>query len=314
MQLSREDKKQLIDRFPSLELSYDIVLHKKVYADIYAVIPSGKKSFVWFTYWQDKNVCFVLFLNDKNNIYDIKSYPVCFDSKLSLNTVIYGTLFSNNSMTHFSCEKLFYYKGVRVINNTFIQSLSIFKDMFDIDVKQVAYTTEFLILGLPIMKAKYEHALACINGLSYSVYGIACYSINNGINNNNNNNNNVIIKINKPHVSEAVFQVKPLLGADIYELYCSNNIKYGIAFIPSYKCSVMMNSLFRNIKENINLDLLEESDDEEEYENINEDKFVDLTKTYNMKCVYNRKFKKWQPVEVTTNSACNWDFKGMQPL
>ena len=31
---------------------------------------------------------------------------------------------------------------------------------------------------------------------------------------------------------------------------------------------LMMNSLFRTIKENNNLDLLEESDDEEEFENI----------------------------------------------
>ena len=41
-----------------------------------------------------------------------------------------------------------------------------------------------------------------------------------------------------------------------------------------------MNSLFRIIKENKNLDALEESDDEDEFENINEDKFVFLNKKY----------------------------------
>lgn len=292
MILSREEKKQLIDRFPPLELSYENILHKKVYADIYVVIPSGKKSFVWFTYWQDKNVCFLLLLNDKNNICDVKHYPVCFDTKLSLNTVMYGTLFSNNALTHFSCEQLFYYKGINTNKNTIMQNLNILKDMFDSDIKQVAYTNDFLILGMPIMKTKFEHALACINGLSYNIHGIAFYNIN-------NNSTLGIYKINKSSTQEAVFEVKALLDADIYELYCLNNIKHGIAFIPSYKCSVMMNSLFRNIKENMNLDLLEESDDEEEYENNNSDKFVDLTKSYNMRCVYNRKFKKWQPVEVT---------------
>ena len=35
-----------------------------------------------------------------------------------------------------------------------------------------------------------------------------------------------------------------------------------------------MNSIFRNIKENRNLDLLEESDDEDEFENINLDKYL----------------------------------------
>ena len=60
----------------------------------------------------------------------------------------------------------------------------------------------------------------------------------------------------------------------------------------------MMNSLFRNIKENTNLDLLEESDDEEEFENANADKFVDLEKTLLMECIYLKKFQKWQPVKV----------------
>ena len=43
----------------------------------------------------------------------------------------------------------------------------------------------------------------------------------------------------------------------------------------------MMNSLFRTIKENDNLDLLEESDDDEEFENIQIDKFVNLEKNEN---------------------------------
>ena len=41
----------------------------------------------------------------------------------------------------------------------------------------------------------------------------------------------------------------------------------------------MMNTLFRDIKENRNLDV-EESDDEEEFENISLDKFVNLDKKY----------------------------------
>ena len=69
-----------------------------------------------------------------------------------------------------------------------------------------------------------------------------------------------------------------------------------IASIPDYKTSVMMNSLFRNIKENKSLDALEESDEEDEFENVNLDKFVDLSKKIKMKCVYNYKFKKWTPV------------------
>ena len=61
----------------------------------------------------------------------------------------------------------------------------------------------------------------------------------------------------------------------------------------------MMNKLFRNIKENNDLDALEESDDENEFENPNIDKFVDLTKSYKMLCNFNTKFKKWVPIKIT---------------
>ena len=59
-----------------------------------------------------------------------------------------------------------------------------------------------------------------------------------------------------------------------------------------------MNKLFRNIKENDNLDKLEESDDENEFENNSSDKFVYLNKNYNMVCSFCSKFKKWIPIKV----------------
>ena len=60
----------------------------------------------------------------------------------------------------------------------------------------------------------------------------------------------------------------------------------------------MMNKLFRKIKENDDLDKLEESDDEEEFENSNLDKFVYLDNSFKMLCNYNNKFKKWTPIKL----------------
>jgi len=347
------DKKQLLARFPPLELSYENVLHKKVSADLYMLIPVGQKAFVLFTYWQDKNVCLVLLLNAQNNICDIKLFSACFDAKLVLGTVIYGTIFSHNNLTHFTCEDLFYYKGTNVDKGTnitkganiskganitkgtnrFLHKLAILSQMFQTDIKQIAYTSEFLILGLPIMKKNYEHALACINGLPYKIHGINFISCNSTLDNYVLG----IYKFHTPNLPEAIFTVKPLLSEDIYELYCqaynigpsnigpsnigpsnidpSNIVPYNsIAFIPSYKCSIMMNSLFRHIKENANLDLLEESDTEDEYENTNISKFVDLEKSYKMRCVYMRKFRKWQPIEVVDEKTPVNSYKEIQAL
>jgi hypothetical protein len=106
--------------------------------------------------------------------------------------------------------------------------------------------------------------------------------------------------------NQKIFKIKPDLQNDIYHLYCLNKneeIYYKIAYIPDYKTSVMMNKLFRNIKENENLDLLEESDDEDEFENSREDGFVDLNKSLNMICGFNYKFKKWAPISLANNST-----------
>ena len=139
--------------------------------------------------------------------------------------------------------------------------------------------------------------------------------------NDNNIKIEVIEKVEKQEIRKVLtpqaqsstntrlFYIKPDLQNDIYYLYDtkaftlsslegSSIISKNIAHIPDYKTSVLMNKLFRNIKENRNLDALEESDDEEEFENIQIDKFVDLNKIYKMRCNFNYKFQAWVPVQV----------------
>ena len=111
------------------------------------------------------------------------------------------------------------------------------------------------------------------------------------------------------NTNTRLFYIKPDLQNDIYYLYDTKSytldsltkssiISKNIAHIPDYKTSVLMNKLFRNIKENKNLDALEESDDEEEFENIQIDKFVDLNKVLKMRCNFNYKFQAWVPIQV----------------
>jgi len=107
--------------------------------------------------------------------------------------------------------------------------------------------------------------------------------------------------------SEIVFLIRPDIQDDIYDLYCLNEElqeeKHGIAHIPDYSTSVLMNKLFRVIKENDNLDALEESDDENEFENENIGKFVHLNKSYKMVCQFNHKFKKWCPIKLSEDKS-----------
>ena len=52
-----------------------------------------------------------------------------------------------------------------------------------------------------------------------------------------------------------------------------------------------MNKLFRKIKENDNLDYIEESDDEDDFQNIEPDNYVNLQQSLQMECVFHNKFK-----------------------
>lgn len=104
---------------------------------------------------------------------------------------------------------------------------------------------------------------------------------------------------------QATFIVRPNIQNDIYELFVRSSssrtceyIFHNLAHIPSYKTSVMMNRLFRNIAENRCLDALEESEDEAEFENTEPDKYVSLHKEYIMVCRFNKRFCRWVPLDV----------------
>jgi hypothetical protein len=114
-------------------------------------------------------------------------------------------------------------------------------------------------------------------------------------------NNNKINERNIKQLSNAVFKITPDIQSDIYNLFVYKDGKeefYDFAFISDYETSVLMNKLFRNIKENNNLDALEESDDEDDFENNKIDKYVYLDRSAIMNCKFNYKFKKWMPISL----------------
>lgn len=105
----------------------------------------------------------------------------------------------------------------------------------------------------------------------------------------------------------TVFQVTADIQFDIYHLFTFGKNKlpvyYNVAYVPNYKSSCFLNSVFRNIRENKNLDYIEESDDEEDFQNMDEDKYVDINKVVLMECAFHPRFKRWIPMKVVDNSS-----------
>jgi hypothetical protein len=316
--LSNTNITELLKNFPNVELCYETNIHNKVCGvDIIFAIPEGKKSFIWFTKYNKENICLLLEIGNLKQIINFSVCKTTFEDTLSYGTIFYGTFFKINNNSYFTIEDVLYYKGESLQKITFLNKLNILKNMFK--QKLIQKDNNSIIFGLPlfVIGDYFNKLLDNIQKLPYKISKIhfrylykkqqTIFSIHYfkpGLKYQNTN-----IRPNHKNIkNNAIFKITPDIQNDIYYLHTYNyktnkNESYDIAYIPDYTTSVLMNSLFRNIKENNNLDALEESDDEEEFENNKLDKFVYLDKSFNMNCVYNSKFKKWVPVSIALNNA-----------
>jgi hypothetical protein len=314
---SFDDFKTISNRFPlnyvnNVNSNFNITNLSNT-LDYYILYPKGRRGYLWFTYYKKEMLCLLIFINSKkfddisNEFY---KYEINYDNTLCYNNVLLiGTYFykynNNKSVQHYyvidSVLNYNYYNAIITANNNncFNSKLNLCKKVVQ------AITNSTFNINLGIILDNYDSIFKIIYKLNYDIYCVACYS-------NNKYLGNFILNIqlsktiNKNETNYGYnFKVTASITPDIYNLYILENNKeifYEYALIDSYKTSVFMNDLFRKIKENKNLDLLEESDDEEEFENIDLEKYVDLGKTYIIECFYNRKFKKWVPKNLAKNN------------
>jgi hypothetical protein len=333
--LSQVEKENILQEFPDIKLSYETITHKKVYNyNLLLAIPDGNKCFAWFTSYKDQMSCFILELDSKNKkqIKKIKIINSCFSQSLCYGTIFYGTFFYHMNSPFFSIEDIFTYKGRNVSNLDINDKINKICHILKNDIKQIAYNNYFVVFGLPIIAKSNQNLESSLQLIKYKISAIKYYNSNKSnscyllpfeeyINDLGDINiDRKIETIMEKKVEEKkdierktekitdrkyekqpygkIFICKPDIQNDIYHLYTSDNEYVGLAAIPDYKTSIMMNKLFRIIKENKDLDALEESDDEEEFENSNVDKFVYLDRSYKMICNFNNKFKKWVPNKI----------------
>ena len=288
--LSNKDKEVILNDFPNVKLSYENITHNKVYnSDIILAIPEGRKSFAWFTTHNDKNVCLIMELAENKQISNIKIVNACFNSELAYGTIFYGTTFFHSYNKFFAIEDVFYYKGDDVSRYNWGRKFELFNTILGKDLKQISLNNSFMVFGLPLLSNNLDDFLQKVEQIKYRISTVQ-FRLFERCNNflfmsftkfmeqkllkprlNNNNNNippNKKVELNKKPYDkkcydkkEVIFKIKPDIQNDIYQLYCLNEdnkeIYYDTAFIPDFNTSVMMNKLFRKIKENDRLDALE---------------------------------------------------------
>lgn len=306
-----------MQRFPKFELSYETVSHKKDHYDSCLAIPVGKKAFAWFTYEGENDVCYLADLNRDKKITTLKKVEnIIVPVDLAIGTVLYGTIVAEeeDKTPFFVVEDIYYYQGYPVKHACFLERMDMIRIVLDsVNPSSIHFVMPVIwsihsaepTAGYPVHHHQYR-----------STYKIMPYL-------------NVFInkKITAPVIEEkkkstfvyetirfrkdfnkpqyrypATFQVTADIQYDIYHLYAfgRNNLPvyYDVAYIPNCKTSVFMNQLFRNIRENTNLDYIEESDDEDDFQNIDADKYVDVNKVLLIECSFHTKFRRWVPIRV----------------
>jgi len=147
--LTHVDKENILKEFPNIKLSYETLVHKKVYNSDYIIaIPEGKKCFAWFTDLNNKNVCLIMELTNNKQISDIKITNACFSNELSYGTILYGTVTYNSHNKFFFIEDIFSYKGNNIDRENWGEKLTKINTMFKKDLSQVSYNNNFIVFGL----------------------------------------------------------------------------------------------------------------------------------------------------------------------
>lgn len=313
-----------MESIPEFELSYEIISHKTV-PDTYNLclaIPYGKKKLIWITFNTSQNVIYTFDINKDKKLSNCVEQEYNFgqhDTKsLALGTLLYATAVINDDTTFYVIEDIFYFKGISTKKMKLIEKMVLLERVLaslsgvyklpymwinnnNVDIPDIPYKTAYIQYRTthdikpfinytkktdfdtkptdPIMKPTATKPVPQFR-----------------------------IDTNKPQYQyNTIFRVTADLQYDIYKLhaYGKNNsiVFYNLAYIPNYKSSIYMNGIFRNIRENKNLDYIEESDDEDDFQNTSLDKYVDLQKVVLMECVFHTKFKKWIPIKVVHNNS-----------
>jgi hypothetical protein len=297
-------------QIPPFEFSYETVSHKNVPEsyNLALAIPSGKKCCVWFSFDHMGDHMYLLDLNKDKKI--VKTTPIesSFDVALAYGTLLYGAMIPETNA--FIIEDVFIYKGSPMKTLAVCQRLYYIHDFLENHMPK----SEVITFSMPAFWFGTDPELEipyAVHHIQYrSLTAIVPY-LNVPVNKKPVIDKNVTPTFvqqstvrpdfNKvQYKSATVFQVTADTRYDIYNLFAHGDVFYNVAHVPGYKTSVMMNHIFRKIRENENLDFIEESDDETDFENTDCDRYVDLNKKVLMECVFSNKFKRWIPVRFAS--------------
>jgi len=291
-------------------------------------VPLGRKYFIWHTYAGSEDVCYLLGLDKNKRVCSVDNYENGMQMSIehSLGTIVYGTIYEEKESTGiFVAEDIYYYCGTNLSKLCFGDRVGFLRDyiktqpslalpvmwfskeyanMIPTEIaKKMGYTAHHIQYREIARVAPYINVAIPKRGAEPSVK-VSSAEVAQKITATSMMNPVPRFDYSKPaYRYPAVFNVTADSQSDLYHLYAykQNNppVYCGLAGVQSLKTSMFMNRLFRRIRENENLDLAEESEDEADFENTDSNKYVNLDTILQIECVFNQKHKKWIPVRLS---------------
>lgn len=255
-------------------------------------------------------------------------------------TVLYGTLFTHgpDQQQFFAVENIHVYENACVDHLNVVQKDELLYTLFSkpgssSGTHARVHAQTQVLFGVAVKCGTYAEALKVANTPSivpYSVYAIQgrfhtqtdnkyyqnCQSQTGGGDNKYPQGGDK--RPLKPLYADSntfpqggggkLFMVSPQFRVDMYTLRCpiTNVVEPDPAHVGDYKTSVLLNSIFRTVRENASLDAAEESEDEEVFQasqQMHIEGYISSSSPPEraMICTYNYKFKRWVPLRLGPN-------------
>jgi hypothetical protein len=253
-----------------IKLPQESFVHKEIYIPnaLYLAQPVGKLACVIFTCVNNKPVCYMLDIRDRQ-IH--KKYPLdtVFDAELT-GTIIQGTYLHYESQPCFVIHNIFKYKN-NTVDVCYSEKYKLMESIIEQYIFNEKMNKSQCMFFMPVTSFRIENIET-----SYKIFCIKIMTENKIIN----------------YVDQTVlkpFWIHSTDVRDIYEVYTLDYVYHSIAHVDTHKRSVMLNKLF---KKYVTLDSIEDSEEEEEFASLR----------IKMVCKWNEIMKKWVPIKVDSSN------------
>ena len=285
--IGARDKSQLLSKWrDDRDMLYDRGVPSPIQGDLYMLVPKGRKCCLWFTGFSTGPACFIVELDRAGWPTNIVQVACSFERELAFDTLVSGVLVDDHCDGVVFCALLMQIWKGRPMPRALDKQIVAFERLMG----AVHHDPELplLAIALPAMCDDQTKVKQLVANSQVGVHGVR-------VADTARNAFLGVYRVTEEDQPSCVVVVKPEIEEDVYSLWSGEKI--GHALVPDLKTSVMLNGLFRNIKENSNLDALEESDDEDEFEDISEDRFLVAKEGFPMEVKYSVRFKGWIPIK-----------------